>query len=263
MRAVYRLDELDSAYQRCQSEARASFGNGEVYVEQLMPRARHVEVQIVGDRSGCVSHLWERECTIQRRNQKLVEVAPSPGLGPAMRDRLIGAAIRLAEEVRYDNLGTFEFLVEARPDDGDAGWAFIEANPRLQVEHTVTEEVTGVDLVKLQLQLAGGKSIRELGLLQSEAPPPRGFAMQVRINMESMGSDGATKPSGGTITAFEPRVRRGSAGRFVRLRRLYDQSQFRLDAGQADRTFAVGGVRRCGCEGLSRVVRVQDRGRHD
>ncbi len=125
MRAVYRLDELDSAYQRCQSEARASFGNGEVYAEQLMPRARHIEVQIVGDRSACVSHLWDRECTIQRRNQKLVEVAPSPGLGPAMRDRLIGAAIRLAEEVRYDNLGTFEFLVgeflvEARADDGDA-----------------------------------------------------------------------------------------------------------------------------------------------
>ncbi|MFI5353483.1 MAG: carboxyl transferase domain-containing protein [Candidatus Binatales bacterium] len=209
MRMVSRLDDLDSAYQRCQSEARASFGNGDVYVEQLMPRARHLEVQIIGDRSGCVSHLWERECTLQRRNQKLVEVAPSPGLAPAIRDRLIHAAIRLAEEVRYDNLGTFEFLVgeflaDASSEGGDAAFAFIEANPRLQVEHTVTEEVTGVDLVKLQLQLAGGKSLRELGLLQSEVPHPRGFAMQVRINMESMGADGATKPAGGTITAFEP-----------------------------------------------------------
>ncbi len=205
MRVVNRLDELDAAYQRCQSEARAAFtGNGEVYVEQLMPRARHLEVQIIGDRSGCVSHLWERECTIQRRNQKLVEIAPSPGLEPALRDRLIHAAIRLAEEVRYDNLGTFEFLVDASADNGDAAFAFIEANPRLQVEHTVTEEVIGVDLVKLQLQLAGGKSLGEIGLLQSEVPRPRGFAMQVRINMESMGADGAAKPAGGTITAFEP-----------------------------------------------------------
>ena len=214
MRAVSRLAELDSAYQRCQSEARAAFGNGEVYVEQLMPRARHLEVQIIGDRSGCVSHLWERECTIQRRNQKLVEAAPSPALAPALRDRLVQAAIRLAEEVRYDNLGTFEFLVGEFPagapaQRAEAPFAFIEANPRLQVEHTVTEEVTGVDLVKLQLQLAGGKSLRELGLLQADlsgprGPQPRGFAMQVRINMESMGADGAAKPAAGTITAFEP-----------------------------------------------------------
>ena len=203
MRAVHRLEEVEEAYIRCQSEARAAFGNGDVYVEQLMPRARHIEVQVIGDRSGLVSHLWERECSIQRRNQKLVEIAPSPGLPPGLRDRLTAAAVRLAEEVRYDNVGTFEFLVEAAAADDGAAFAFIEANPRLQVEHTVTEEVTGIDLVKLQLQLAAGRSLAELGLQQADVPKPRGFAMQVRINMESMGADGTAKPSGGTIAAFE------------------------------------------------------------
>src|SRR5271167_1510209 len=213
MRAVSRVEEIEEAYKRCQSEARASFGNGDVYVEQLMPRARHIEVQIVGDGSGDVSHLWERECSIQRRNQKIVEIAPSPSLDAAIRDRLLTAALRMAKEVRYDNLGTFEFLVDAdAPAKHDeAGFAFIEANPRLQVEHTVTEEVTGIDLVKLQIQLAAGNSLAELGMQQAEIPKPRGFAMQVRINMESMQADGSAKPAGGTITAFEapsgPRVR--------------------------------------------------------
>src|SRR5579863_4815436 len=215
MRAVSRIDEIDEAYKRCQSEARASFGNGDVYVEQLMPRARHIEVQIIGDGSGDVSHLWERECSIQRRNQKIVEVAPSPGLAPALRDRLTAAAVRMAKEVRYDNLGTFEFLVNGEASASDeAGFAFIEANPRLQVEHTVTEEVTGIDLVKLQIQLASGSTLEELGMQQADIPKPRGFAMQVRINMESMRADGSAKRAGGTITAFEapsgPRVRTDS-----------------------------------------------------
>ncbi|MBE3603949.1 carbamoyl-phosphate synthase large subunit [bacterium] len=204
MRAVYRPDELEEAYARCQSEARAAFGNPEVYVERLIPRARHIEVQVLGDGSGSVSHLWERECTIQRRNQKIVEIAPSPGLHPGLRDRLVAAAIRLAEEVRYDNLGTFEFLIDADDGRADAAFYFIEANPRLQVEHTVTEEVTGVDLVKTQLELAGGRTLADLGLLQADIAKPRGFAIQLRINMESMQPDGSAKPAGGTIAAFEP-----------------------------------------------------------
>ncbi len=203
MRPVTRADELEEAYTRCRSEARAAFGNAEVYVEQLIARARHLEVQMLGDGSGSVSHLWERECTIQRRNQKLVEVAPSPGLHPGLRDRLTAAAVRLAEEVGYDNLGTFEFLVDADDRRGEATFAFIEANPRLQVEHTVTEEVTGVDLVKTQIELAGGRTLADLGLLQADIAKPRGFAMQLRVNLESMGADGAAKPSGGTLSAFE------------------------------------------------------------
>jgi len=203
MRAVHQLEDLEASYQRCQSEARSAFGNGDVYVERLMPSARHIEVQILGDRSGEVTHLWERECTIQRRHQKLVEAAPSPGITPALRDRLTDAAIRIAQTVRYDNLGTFEFLVDASGGD-DAEFAFIEANPRLQVEHTVTEEITGVDLVKTQLLLTAGRTLAELGLRRADLPSPRGFAIQLRINAESMAADGTARPSGGKISAFEP-----------------------------------------------------------
>ncbi|MGO9607617.1 MAG: carboxyl transferase domain-containing protein [Candidatus Binataceae bacterium] len=202
MRVVHRAEEIEEAHKRCQSEARAAFGNGDVYVEQLMPRARHIEVQIIGDKSGHVSHLWERECSIQRQNQKIVEMAPSPGLSDALREQILAAAVKLAKEVRYDSLGTFEFLVDAS-EGGKESFAFIEANPRLQVEHTVTEEVTGVDLVKTQLQLSAGKTLAELGLAQADIPKPRGFAIQTRINMESMRPDGTAKPSGGTLTAFE------------------------------------------------------------
>ena len=203
MRAVSAVDELEAAYARCQSEATSAFGNGDVYIEQLIPQARHIEVQVIGDGSGAVSQLGERECSIQRRNQKLVEIAPSPGLLPELRERLSSAAVRLAQETHYASLGTFEFLVDAEQGGDNATFAFIEANARLQVEHTVTEEVTGVDLVKAQLRLAGGSSLADLGLTQERIPAPRGFAMQVRINMETIDSDGTPRPSGGTLTAFE------------------------------------------------------------
>ena len=203
MRAVSAVDELEAAYARCQSEATAAFGNGDVYIEQLIPQARHIEVQVIGDGSGAVSQLGERECSIQRRNQKLVEIAPSPGLLPELRERLSSAAVRLAQEAHYASLGTFEFLVDAEQGGDNATFAFIEANARLQVEHTVTEEVTGIDLVKAQLRLAGGSSLADLGLTQERIPAPRGFAMQVRINMETIDSDGTPRPSGGTLTAFE------------------------------------------------------------
>jgi pyruvate carboxylase len=204
MRVVQRREELEDAYARCQSEARAAFGNGDVYVEQLLPRARHVEVQIVGDGSGAVSHLGERDCSIQRRHQKLVEIAPAPGLPDGLRQRLVTAATTLAASVRYDNVGTFEFLVDASALSPQSSFAFIEANPRLQVEHTVTEEVYGVDLVAIQLELAGGRSLADLGLLQVDVPAPRGVAIQARINMETMQADGATWPSSGTLSAFVP-----------------------------------------------------------
>ena len=204
MRVVRRREELADAYARCQSEARAAFGNGDVYVEQLLPRARHVEVQIVGDGSGAVSHLGERDCSIQRRHQKLVEIAPAPGLPDGLRQRLVTAATTLAASVRYDNVGTFEFLVDTTALSSVSSFAFIEANPRLQVEHTVTEEVYGVDLVAIQLELAGGRSLADLGLLQVDVPAPRGVAIQARINMETMQPDGATRPSSGTLSVFVP-----------------------------------------------------------
>ncbi|HEX2890820.1 biotin carboxylase N-terminal domain-containing protein, partial [Vineibacter terrae] len=204
MRPVFRLDELDEAYARCRSEATQAFGNGDVYVERLFPQARHIEVQVVGDGSGAASHLWERECSIQRQRQKLIEIAPAPGLHPSVRARLLESAVRLAAEARYRSVGTFEFLVDAADSGADAAIAFIEANARLQVEHTVTEEVTGIDLVRAQLEIAGGATLADLGLDQACVPAPRGMALQVRVNMETMTADGAAKPAGGTLAAFEP-----------------------------------------------------------
>ena len=202
MREVFEPGQIDDAYARCQSEARAAFGNGNLYVEQMMPRARHIEVQIAADGFGHVLHLGERECTIQRRHQKLIEIAPAPRLTPGLRERLTQAAVRMAEAAQYQNLGTFEFLVDADDDSEDALVAFIEANPRLQVEHTVTEAVWDLDLVKLQLQLAGGCSLPELEI--RGAGQPRGAAMQLRINMETMMPDGTAKPAAGTLKVFEP-----------------------------------------------------------
>ena len=203
VREVLDGSQIRDAYARCQSEARAAFGDDAVYIEEMMPRARHIEVQIAGDGSGHVIHLGERECSIQRRHQKLLEIAPSPRLAPGLRERLTAAALRMAEAAHYQNLGTFEFLVDVDDDSEHAVFAFIETNPRLQVEHTVTEAVTGLDLVKLQLQLAGGYSLAEMEMGQG-AHSPRGLAMQVRINMETMQPDGIAKPSGGTLLVFEP-----------------------------------------------------------
>jgi acetyl/propionyl-CoA carboxylase alpha subunit/acetyl-CoA carboxylase carboxyltransferase component len=204
MRIVEDASKLEVAYTRCQSEAKAAFGSLQVYVERLIRKARHIEVQIIGDRCGAISHLWERECTIQRRHQKLIEVAPSPSLSDALRSRIINAAKQLAAAAQYDNLGTFEFLVDDDAIGSDPAFAFIEANPRLQVEHTVTEEVLGVDLVKAQLAVASGATLASLGLAQAAVPAPRGYAMQLRINMEVMDEKGLTKPTGGTLAAFDP-----------------------------------------------------------
>ncbi len=204
MRMVERAADIDDAYARCQSEAKAGFGYDGVYAERLIRNARHIEVQIIGDRHGTVSHLWERECTIQRRNQKLVEIAPSPSLTDGLRQRIVEAARQLASEARYDSLGTFEFLVDGEAGEGDGAFAFIEANPRLQVEHTVTEEVLSVDLVGAQLAVAAGATLASLGLDQASVPKPRGFAMQLRINMETMDATGGTQPTGGTLAVFEP-----------------------------------------------------------
>ncbi|MEA2859370.1 MAG: hypothetical protein QOC72_1409 [Methylobacteriaceae bacterium] len=201
MRVVRKSSEIAEAYARCRSEAKAAFGDENVYVERLVEDARHIEVQIVGDRAGTVSHFGERECTIQRRNQKLIEIAPSPSLTPGLRARILDAALKLASAASYDNLGTFEFLVDASDADEGAFFAFIEANPRLQVEHTVTEEVMGIDLVATQLRIAAGQTLVGLGLAHKNAP--RGFAIQLRINMETMNAAGDARPSSGTLTAFD------------------------------------------------------------
>ena len=199
MRIVRSADELVDAFTRCQSEALAAFGNDGLYAEQLVASPRHIEVQIIGDGSGAVSHIWERECSLQRRHQKLVEIAPSPTLDPAIRNAMCAAAVRLGQEINYAGLGTIEFLLDTHANE----FFFIEANARLQVEHTVTEEVTGIDLVRAQIEVAGGASLNDLGLQQADVPSPRGYAIQLRVNMETMTAEGDVMPAGGRLSKFE------------------------------------------------------------
>ena len=204
MRLVRRAEDVDAAWQLCRSEAEQAFGLADVYVERVLERARHIEVQVVGDGQRVV-HLWERECSLQRQRQKLIEIAPAPGLHAGVRQRLLDCAVRMAEAVDYRNLGTFEFLVATdEAAQAEPHFAFIEANARLQVEHTVTEAVTGLDLVALQLQLAGGARLESLGLAPGAIDPPRGVAVQLRVNLETMTADATARPSAGVLTAYEP-----------------------------------------------------------
>jgi acetyl/propionyl-CoA carboxylase alpha subunit/acetyl-CoA carboxylase carboxyltransferase component len=200
MRAVLNADELAEAHARCMSEAKAAFGVEGVYVERLMRNARHIEVQVLGD-GQAVASLGERECTLQRRFQKLVEIAPSPTLSQALRERVTQAALRMAQAVAYQGLGTFEFLVDEHSTS--LPFVFIEANPRLQVEHTVTEAVTGLDLVQLQIGVATGQRLADLGIDANRTAAQRGFAVQWRINAETLDARGNARPSGGTLSRFD------------------------------------------------------------
>lgn len=203
MRMVRRQEELAEAFARCRSEAASAFGIDALYAERLISRARHIEVQVVGDGTH-VATLGERDCTLQRRFQKVIEVAPSPVLAPQLREQILGAATTLAARVGYVSLGTFEFLVEETDSGEQTRFVFIEANPRLQVEHTITEQVTGVDLVQVQIGLAAGQSLQAAGIDPANPPVPRGFAIQARINGESMGEDGLARPARGRLERFDP-----------------------------------------------------------
>lgn len=198
MRIVEDSGDLDRAMERCRSEALRSFGLADVYVEAYLPRARHIEVQVVGDGRDDPLHLFDRDCTAQRRHQKVVEIAPALNLPDATRQQLRTAAVSLAKAVSLCGLATFEFLVDAdRPDQ----WYFIEANPRLQVEHGITEMITGLDLVGLQLDIAHGSSLADLGLSQSTLTKPLGVAIEARIT-------GEPRPDGSDVLA-EVRFPRG------------------------------------------------------
>jgi len=200
MRIVTEASALPAAFAACQAEAKQSFGSPDLYGERVIEAARHVEVQILGDGTGAAVHLGERECSLQRRHQKIIEIAPCPGLDPALRARLCDAALELARATRYRGLGTFEFLIEGRDQ---SPW-FIEANPRLQVEHTITEELFDIDLVALQLRIAGGETLAGIGLAQSDLRPGPGFALQARILMEELAPDGSPIPVAGRIGAYAP-----------------------------------------------------------
>ncbi|HCE76289.1 MAG TPA: carbamoyl-phosphate synthase large subunit [Dehalococcoidia bacterium] len=202
-RAVTDLNEIERLFKRCQSEARRSFGNGDLYAEQLIKNARHIEVQIIGDNFGNVTHLWERECSIQRRYQKLIEIAPAPFITESLRNKIIKAAVKIADNVGYSNLGTFEFLAYQSEQEEYDSFVFIEGNSRLQVEHTVTEEVTGVDIVQSQILLAAGATLSDIGLDLDNPPTVRGYAIQNRINCETISESGQIKPSTGKMTRYE------------------------------------------------------------
>jgi len=196
MRAVSRPDDLAEAFERCRSEAMTAFGNDDVFVERLLERPRHIEVQVLADTHGHVVHLFDRDCSVQLRNQKVVEVAPAPGLEPGLRSRILDDAVRLADAAGYVNAGTVEFLVSPETDDH----AFIECNPRIQVEHTVTEQVTGFDLVEAQFRIAGGATLADLGLVSQDDVHVRGFAVQARLTATGAGTLRAyQEPSGAGI----------------------------------------------------------------
>ncbi|MFG6115691.1 pyruvate carboxylase [Halobacillus sp. MO56] len=180
MRVVRSSDTLDESYERARSEARAAFGSDEVYVEKLIEEPKHIEVQIIGDADGNIVHLYERDCSVQRRHQKVVEVAPSVSLTDELRERICQAAVKLMDNVKYINAGTVEFLVT-----GDEFY-FIEVNPRVQVEHTITEMITGVDIVQTQIFVAEGYSLHgnRIAIPVQEEIHTHGYAIQSRVTTE-------------------------------------------------------------------------------
>ncbi|XP_007575306.2 pyruvate carboxylase, mitochondrial-like [Poecilia formosa] len=194
MRVVREYEELEENYQRAYSEALTAFGNGALFIEKFIEKPRHIEVQILGDKYGNVIHLYERDCSIQRRHQKVVEIAPGFQLDPQLRDRLHADAVNLAKQVGYENAGTVEFLV-----DKHGKHYFIEVNSRLQVEHTVTEEITDVDLVHAQLHVCEGRSLPELGLKQDKIRV-NGCAIQCRVTTEDPAR--GFQPDTGRIEVF-------------------------------------------------------------
>ncbi len=203
MRVVTAPHEMAAAFARCESEAQAAFGDGSLFVEKQLVRPRHIEVQILADIYRNVTHLYERDCSVQLRNQKLLEIAPAAGIAPDLRQRILNDALCLAREANFVNAGTVEFLVV--PESGEH--FFIECNPRIQVEHTITEQLMRFDLVEAQFRIAAGETLRGLGLPeQEEMEPPRGYAIQARI----------VASGGGTLTGYKepngPGVRVDSCG---------------------------------------------------
>jgi acetyl-CoA carboxylase biotin carboxylase subunit len=233
MRVAESPELIENTFTMARNEAAAAFNDARVYMERFVHRPRHVEIQVLGDRHGNVIHLGERDCSVQRRHQKLIEEAPSPALTPELRARMGEAAVRAAEAIGYSNAGTVEFLLGA-----DGHFYFMEMNTRIQVEHPVTEMVTGVDLVKEQIRSAAGEPLRFSG-----PPELRGHSIEVRINAEDPEHD--FRPSPGTISAFHspggPGIRIDShvyAG--YRVPPFYDSLLGKLIAYGSTREEAIG-----------------------
>ncbi len=207
MRIVRSPDQIDDAYRQCAAEARLGFGDPALFAEVHLANARHIEVQVVAAPSRALA-LGDRDCSIQRRYQKMIEIAPAQEISQTLRRELHAAAARLCAHAEYRGLATVEFLIASDR------FVFLEVNPRIQVEHTITEETTGLDLVSLQLAIAGGVTFDELGLpagisvegneVHGEPAIARGIAIQTRVNMETLGADGSVLPTTGTLTTFSP-----------------------------------------------------------
>lgn len=256
MRVVRDDEQLKKAFHEARSEAKNAFGDDTVFLEKFVENPKHIEIQIAADRHGNIVHLYERDCSVQRRFQKVVEVAPSTTLSQVALNKLYGYAVMIAEAVNYNNLGTVEFLVDAAENI-----YFIEVNPRIQVEHTVTEMITGVDLIKTQLFIADGYKLsdKEIGLGNQQAIPKNGVAIQCRITTEDPASD--FKPDYGTLltyrnaTGFGVRLDEGSSYPGMKISPFFDSMLVKVstwgntqqDAAQkmhrALREFRIRGVK--------------------
>jgi pyruvate carboxylase len=242
MRRVDAAESLREAVETCMREAEGAFGDPTVFIEQAVVEPRHIEVQILADGEGNVMHLFERDCSVQRRHQKVVEIAPAPNLDPELRDRMCADAVRFAQEIGYRNAGTVEFLL-----DRDGNYVFIEMNPRIQVEHTVTEEVTDVDLVQSQMRIAAGETLADLGLSQ-ETVTLRGAALQCRITTEDPANN--FRPDTGKITTYRSpggagvRLDGGTTYTGAEVSAHFDSMLAKLTCRGRDFELAVGKARR-------------------
>jgi pyruvate carboxylase len=247
MRLVTDPARLAASLEEARNEAAAAFGDGTVYLEQALVRPRHIEVQLLADAAGGVVHLYERDCSLQRRHQKVIEITPAPNLAPELRDRICADAVKFARYVRYVNAGTVEFLL----DPASGRYAFIEMNPRIQVEHTVTEETTDIDLVRAQLQIAGGETLASLGVRQEEIHQ-RGFALQCRVTTEDPAN--GFRPDSGRITAYRSpggagvRLDEGSAFVGAEVSPFFDPLLVKISARGRDLQSAVSRARRAVAE---------------
>ncbi|WP_150236503.1 pyruvate carboxylase [Nocardiopsis quinghaiensis] len=246
MRRVQGPEQLRESIEAAMREAASAFGDATVFLERAVVDPRHIEVQILADGEGGVVHLYERDCSVQRRHQKVIELAPAPNLDPDLRERICDDAVRFARRIGYRNAGTVEFLVGA-----DGSHVFIEMNPRIQVEHTVTEEITDVDLVQSQLRIASGETLPDLGIFQ-EGVYVRGAALQCRITTEDPAND--FRPDTGTISAYRSpggsgiRLDGGTSAAGTEISPHFDSLLVKLTCRGRDLATAVSRARRAVAE---------------
>lgn len=246
MRRVERAEDLRGALESAMNEAKSAFGDATMFIEQAVLRPRHIEVQILADSAGNTVHLFERDCSVQRRHQKVIEIAPAPNLDQSIRDAIYDDAVKFAKSINYVNAGTVEFLVDTEGERAGQH-VFIEMNPRIQVEHTVTEEITDVDLVQSQMRIAAGELLPDLGLVQ-ERIERRGYAIQCRITTEDPSQD--FRPDSGTITAYRSaggsgiRIDGGTVATGAEVLPYFDSLLLKLIAHGSDFATAVNRARR-------------------